>query len=865
MRPDRKHGWKSWWRKNSKFDLQFAAAGRPRCLSVPLDPHFAGRWDPLGASRLDSPITIDEVKSAILSSPSSSSPGLLGLPYEFYKHNITLLASDLAAAYNSAWERGFLPPSQTEARVRLLFKYNKPNADPSLLSHYRPISLRETDYRLLARILVARLNPLLVNSIPRSQIGFVPGRDSSEAGLHLQLLIEEIQTHDLPGAALLSLDQESAYDLVDHRWILDCYKAFGAPSHFLRLLSAIYDSKTLRARYNINGYFTEAVPRRCGLPQGCPLSCASWLLSFQPFLDSLVRRRIALTLRSPISSTRPEIITSLAFADDSIAIVENLSSSLPKLHTLSVEWKLATNGRINPGKTVATAIGPNARNDPLAAETTWTELEDFAVWAGFPLSLSPQPSSFYHLLLDKVRGKIDAAARIYSTPRTRSIYANAHIVSLVLHALSFYPAPPFFLKDLQRVLVDYVWNGSKLRAKKEIVFRPVKKGGLGLIDPLDIDEAHNLRKLNSFLAGIDPLWHDLALASFDRNVRRKVQNPIPSPWALFRNAEFGRISHPLWKALRSAAIAARLALHSPTTAEILSIPPYVIFPLPLLRTNFSISEFYTDDSLSYSTLLPLPSPLPRPHPESTSLGNTKLVWQLELSRNPILSTHFPTPVPPIALPSPSTPTPASFTFLNVNHGFSTAEARSALLSFKPSSQIPSIFSLLPNSHPQEEDLRRTWTWIYSRPATPREAETHWRVLHRVVMTRSRQFQYGFVADDKCVFCSPTSRDTVVHALFECTYSSVYWSTILSNLHEKVDQRFTLPTFTPEQILLGLPILRSRCDDRAQPYLRALVAIAVQLLVDTRWKRIKLENPSLSSPTSMELAKKALDLVYRRVS
>ncbi|GAA5979719.1 hypothetical protein JCM5350_003826, partial [Sporobolomyces pararoseus] len=703
------------------------------------DPRFARRWDPLAAARLDSPITSEEVKSAILSSPSSSSPGHLGLPYEFYRQNAHLLAPDLAAAYNSAWERGFLPPSQTEARVRLLFKFNKPNADPSLLSHYRPISLRETDYRLLARILVARLNPLLVKSIPRSQIGFVPGRDSSEAGLHLQLLLEEIQQHDLPGAALLSLDQESAYDFVDHRWILDCYQAFGAPPHFLRLLSAIYDTKTLRARYNINGFFTEAVPLRCGLPQGCPLSCASWLLSFQPFLDSLVRRRIALTLPSPIASTRPEIITSLAFADDSIAIVENLSSSLPKLHSLSVDWKLATNGRLNPGKTVATAIGRTARDDPLASETIWTELEDFAVWAGFPLSLSPQPSSFYHLLLEKVRRKTDAAAQIYSTPRTRSIYANTHILSLVLHSLSFYPAPSSFLDDLQRLIVEYVWNGSNLRANKEIVFTPVKKGGLGLIDPLDVDEANNLRKLNSFLAGLDPLWHDLALESFHRNVRRQVDKPMNNPWALFRSASFLKITHPLWKAFRSAASHAHVALRSPSTAEILSIPPSLFLSHRSLREIFSVSELFTDDSRSYTTLPPLLPSIPHTPSHSTSKRNTRLAWQVEISRNPILSTHFPSPIPSIALPSPSTLTPASFTFLNLDHGFSTAEARSALLSFKPSSQVPSIFLSL-HSHTSEEDLRRTWTWIPSRPATPREADTHWRVLHQVIMTRSRQFE-----------------------------------------------------------------------------------------------------------------------------
>jgi len=210
-----------------------------RSTDATSDPPFARCWDSAASAELDKPITVEEVKQAIKSSPSSSSPGLLGLPYEFYKQSINTLSSDLAAAFNSAWDRGKLSPSQTEARVRLLFKHTKPNADPTRLDHYRPISLRETDYRLLARIVVARMNPLLVNSIPRGQVGFVPERDSSEAGFHLQLLIEEILRLCFPEAALVSLDQESAYNLVDHEWILACYEAFGASPRFLHLLSAI--------------------------------------------------------------------------------------------------------------------------------------------------------------------------------------------------------------------------------------------------------------------------------------------------------------------------------------------------------------------------------------------------------------------------------------------------------------------------------------------------------------------------------------------------------------------------------------------------------------------------------------------------
>ncbi|GAA6018488.1 hypothetical protein JCM11491_007015, partial [Sporobolomyces phaffii] len=529
--------------------LQPVLASSPRS-----DPRFARRWDSAAAAQLDLPISAHEVSHAIETAPSSSSPGLLGLPYEFYKQNSKLLAQELADAFNASWERGFLQPSQTEARVRLLFKSSKANADSTSLSHYRPISLRETDYRLLARILVKRLNPLLENSIPRNQVGFVPGRQSSDAGLHLQLLIEEVQALAIPRAALLSLDQEKAYDLVDHDWILASYRAFGAPPRFLNLLTALYDRHRLVARYNINGFFTTPVPLHCGLPQGCPLSCASWLLSFQPFLDALVHRRITLSLPASIDGIRSEIFTHLAFADDSVLAVESLSNALPLLQSLADDWRLATNGRLNTSKTSAFAIGPNAHDDPDAAKLSWTPEEQFTTWAGFPLSLAPQPGDYYEHLLAKIERRCRNASRLYTSARTRALYANSHIVSLSLHSLSFYPAPQTFLKRLRAALLDFVWTSSFHPVKMGNVFLPVKKGGLGLIDPFTLDDANNLRRLNLVLSNAHPLSAPLLLLSFQRHApppaKDRLDNSpyLPNPWSLLRRSTL-RFSHPLWKSL----------------------------------------------------------------------------------------------------------------------------------------------------------------------------------------------------------------------------------------------------------------------------------------------------------------------------
>ncbi|SGZ32762.1 BQ5605_C040g11910 [Microbotryum silenes-dioicae] len=201
------------------------------------------------AKLLEEPFTADEFAAAIAKLDKGRNPGASGLPYEMYQSSPTVFAELLASTCNEAWTKGALPESMTKGTVRLL-KKSKPDADYSDLKYYRPITLRECSYKLMTKDLVARLNK------------------ASDAGSHLSLLLEQIRSLDLADSALLSLDQESAYDLVDHDWIVSVLRAIGAPVRFLGLLDVIYRSVSFR--YIINGYLTEAVCMVCGLGQGDP-------------------------------------------------------------------------------------------------------------------------------------------------------------------------------------------------------------------------------------------------------------------------------------------------------------------------------------------------------------------------------------------------------------------------------------------------------------------------------------------------------------------------------------------------------------------------------------------------------------------
>ena len=116
-------------------------------------------------------VTVEEVLEHCAALPTGKSPGPDCLPNDFYKTHRVKLAPILAAVYNQAHKSGHLPPNMTEGLISVLYK-KKERSDPR---NYRPITLLNGDYKILMRVLTARVNTAIVQLVSAPQNGFVPG------------------------------------------------------------------------------------------------------------------------------------------------------------------------------------------------------------------------------------------------------------------------------------------------------------------------------------------------------------------------------------------------------------------------------------------------------------------------------------------------------------------------------------------------------------------------------------------------------------------------------------------------------------------------------------------------------------------
>lgn len=145
---------------------------------------------------------------------SGKAPGPDGFIIEFYKMFSGKLSPTLKEVFKEIIEQKFLPPTMSQAIITVVHKKGK---DRLKCDSYRPISLLSNDYKILAKVLAVRLNPVMQSIIHQDQTGFMPGRQLSS---NLQRLFNILYSQGSPRLpeVLLSLDAHKAFDRIEYMY-----------------------------------------------------------------------------------------------------------------------------------------------------------------------------------------------------------------------------------------------------------------------------------------------------------------------------------------------------------------------------------------------------------------------------------------------------------------------------------------------------------------------------------------------------------------------------------------------------------------------------------------------------------------------
>ena len=118
-------------------------------------------------------------------------------------------------------------PGGNESHIILLFK----KGERKDLKNWRPISLANTDYKILTKILNIRVIKFASHLITPCQYGFLPGHSIWENTFQVNnLLMSKFCTTN---GYVLFLDMEKAYDCVNWDFLTQTLLHYGFPNMFI--------------------------------------------------------------------------------------------------------------------------------------------------------------------------------------------------------------------------------------------------------------------------------------------------------------------------------------------------------------------------------------------------------------------------------------------------------------------------------------------------------------------------------------------------------------------------------------------------------------------------------------------------------
>ena len=212
-------------------------------------------------------LSSDEAFAALNGMARGKTPRSDGLPGGFYLVFLDTLGSDLVDVFNASFQSGLLSKSQRTAIISLSFQ----KGDRLLHKNGRPISLLHVHYKLCARTLAGKL-------VSPDQTCGVPERYIRENVALLHDVFNFANEKDLP-VAVLSLDQEKAFDRVDWQFLFLTLSAMGFGPTFIPWVWLLYPG--VRSTVFVNGYFSDPFSPSRGIPQGCPLSPLLYALTME--------------------------------------------------------------------------------------------------------------------------------------------------------------------------------------------------------------------------------------------------------------------------------------------------------------------------------------------------------------------------------------------------------------------------------------------------------------------------------------------------------------------------------------------------------------------------------------------------------
>ena len=304
-------------------------------------------------------ILLSEVTNAIQHLKNNKSPGPDEIPAELIKNADKSGAKVIQHLCNRIWKTKRWPADWKNSTFLTLPK----KGDVSECKNNRTIALISHLSKILLHIINERLRPILDRELPAEQAGFRRGRGTRDQISNIRHILEKCTEFNRK-IYFCFIDYAKAFDCVRHSALWKALLEMGVPTHFVKLISNLYDNQQacVRTEKGDSDWFNISQ----GVRQGCILSPTL----FNLYAEYIMRR--ALENWNGGLSIGGYKLSNLRYADDTTLV----ATSALELKELLLIVKAKSEGlglRLNVSKTKIMIVGSDGNEDPIVVDGTEVE------------------------------------------------------------------------------------------------------------------------------------------------------------------------------------------------------------------------------------------------------------------------------------------------------------------------------------------------------------------------------------------------------------------------------------------------------------------------------------------------------------
>ncbi len=434
------------------------------------DNHFLSdvkKLDKKVANDMEKELQMEECEKALKKMKNGKTPGSDGLSVEFYKifwqHIKDLVYESFIYGYNI----GELSIDQKRGIIKLLPKKGK---ILKFLKNWRPISLLNTDYKILAHVLAMRLQSALPSIIHPDQNGYL---ENCFIRCNIRTIYDIIELSQFePFSNIITLvDYEKAFDNIKWTFLQKSLEAFGFSKNFRNWINVMYSGS--KSCVMNNGYSSTFFSLSNGVHQGCPLSALLFIIVVETLAENIRNDKNI----KGVKVNNEEVKISL-LADDTTLFLKDIDSLRKVLNTMEMFMK-CSGLKINKNKTQILQVGKKDWDTKeFKLKSAKHEIYTLGTW----FYKDPQITNKSNITnkINDFEGILEYWKHKHLTIFEKIKVLKVFALSKLNYVITNLDVDKDDIERIQKSIFEFVWENKPPKIKYDVSFQDIENGGIKL-------------------------------------------------------------------------------------------------------------------------------------------------------------------------------------------------------------------------------------------------------------------------------------------------------------------------------------------------------------------------------------------------